>query len=64
MGRHSYNYTNKHITNPISRSKLSDVNNLYTGSLANWLAMLSYSQFTFKELADGTALSIIKKYHE
>ena len=53
----------RHITNSVTKNKLSEINNLYTGPLANWLAMLSYSQFTFDELIDGTALEIIKKYH-
>lgn len=53
----------RHITNPITKNKLSDINNLYTGPLAEWLAMLSYSQFTFDELVNGTALKAIKKYH-
>ena len=53
----------KHITNPVTVNKLSDVNNLYRGNLANWLAMLSYSQFTKKELLDGTAVKLVKKYN-
>ena len=53
----------KHISNPVSRSSLSDINNLYRGPLANWLAMLSYSQFTYDELIDGTAVKILRKYH-
>jgi hypothetical protein len=53
----------RHITNSVTKNKLSEINNLYTGPLAEWLAMLSYSQFTFDELIDGTALEIIKKYH-
>lgn len=53
----------KHITNPVSRNKLSDINDLYKGPLATWLSMLSYSQFTYDELLDGTALDIIQKYH-
>jgi hypothetical protein len=53
----------KHITNSVTRSQISDINNLYKGSLAEWLAMLSYSQFTYKELIDGTAASLVKKYH-
>jgi hypothetical protein len=52
-----------HISNPVTRNKLSDINNLYKGNLANWLAVLSYSQFTYDELINGTAISIIKKYH-
>ena len=53
----------RHITNPVSKNKISDINNLYRGPLANWLALLSYSQFTYEELVDGTAVDIIKKYH-
>jgi hypothetical protein len=53
----------KHITNPISRNKLSDINNLYRPNLSNWLCMLSYSQFTYQELVNGTAIDIVRKYH-
>jgi hypothetical protein len=53
----------RHITNPVTKNKLSDVNDLYRGSLAQWLSMLSYSQFTYDELIDGTAGDIVKKYH-
>lgn len=54
----------KHVTNPVTVNKLSDVNNLYRGRIADWLCMLSYSQFTYDELIDGTALKVLKKYHE
>lgn len=53
----------KHITNSISRNKLSDINNLVKPHLANWLSMLSYSQFTYDELINGSAVDIIRKYH-
>lgn len=53
----------RHITNSVSRNKLSDINNLYRPHLASWLCMLSYSQFTYEELMDGTALRLVKKYH-
>ena len=53
----------KHITNPVTRNKLSDINDLYYGNLGSWLAMLSYSQFTKEELMNGTAKRIIDKYH-
>jgi len=53
----------KHITNPVSKSSLSDINDLYRPHLANWLCMLSYSQFTYEELINGVAVNIIKKYH-
>lgn len=54
----------KHITNSVSKNSLSDINTLYRGPLANWLAMLSYSQFTYEELIDGTAVNILRTYHE
>jgi len=53
----------KHITNPVSRKNLSDINDLYRPNLSVWLSSLSYSQFTYNELIDGTAVEIIKKYH-
>jgi hypothetical protein len=53
----------KHISNPVTRNKLSDINNLYRGNIANWLAMLSYSQFTYDELIEGTAIRILKTYY-
>lgn len=54
----------RHITNTISRKNLSDINNLYRPNLASWLCMLSYSQFTYEELLDGTALNLYKQFHE
>jgi hypothetical protein len=53
----------RHVSNPVTVNKLSDVNNLFRGNLANWLTYLSYSQFTKQELLDGTAVEIVKKYH-
>lgn len=53
----------RHITNPVSRNSLSDINNLHRPPLAQWLSMLSYSQFTFDELTNGKAFEIVKKYH-
>ena len=53
----------RHITNPVTKSKLSDINDLYYGNIAPWLSMLSYSQFTKDELMNGTAKRIIEKYH-
>lgn len=54
----------KHISNPVTVSKLSDINSLYRGPLGNWLAWLTYNQFTFDELINGTAVNLIKKYNE
>jgi hypothetical protein len=53
----------RHITTPVSRSKLSDINNLARPHLARWLCAVSYSQFTKEELYDGTAIKILRKYH-
>jgi hypothetical protein len=53
----------KHITNPVTRQHLSDINNLYRPNLAQWLSSVSYSQFTYEELIDGTAVEIMRKYH-
>lgn len=53
----------KHISNPVTVNSLDKVNELYTGSLGDWLAYLSYSQFTFEELMNGKAIEIIKRYH-
>ena len=52
----------KHITNPVSSNKLSDIENLQRPHLARWLCALSYSQFTMDELYDGTAFRCINKY--
>lgn len=52
-----------HITNPVTRNKLSDINDLYYGDISKWLCMLSYSQFTKEELMNGTAKRIVSKYH-
>jgi hypothetical protein len=54
---------NKHISQPVARTAISDINNLYRGPIGNWLCALSYSQFTKKEMFNGTALALIKKYH-
>lgn len=53
----------RHITTPVSRSKLSDINNLARPHLARWLCAVSYSQFTKDELYNGTAIKILRKYH-
>jgi hypothetical protein len=53
----------KHVSNAVTRNSLAQINDLYYGPLGNWLAWLSYCQFTYDELMDGTALEIIKEYH-
>jgi len=52
-----------HISNLVSRRNISDINNLYKGDLAKWLAMLSYCQFTYEELITGVASDIAKTYY-
>jgi hypothetical protein len=53
----------KHISNPVTVNQLSDINSLYTGPLGNWLSWLTYNQFTYDELLDGTAVKLIGKYN-
>jgi hypothetical protein len=53
----------KHVSNTVTRNDLSQINDLYYGSLGDWLAWLSYCQFTYDEFMDGTALRIVKEYH-
>jgi hypothetical protein len=53
----------KHVSNAVTRNNLSQINDLYYGPLGDWLAWLSYCQFTFDELMDGTALDIVRQYH-
>jgi len=52
----------KHITNPVTRNRVKDINNLFYGNLAQWLCMLSYQQFTKEELMNGTAIKLLRKY--
>jgi hypothetical protein len=54
---------NRHITSPIARTQVSDINNLYRGPIGDWLCALTYSQFTKKEMQNGVAWKIIEKYH-
>jgi hypothetical protein len=53
----------KHVSNLVTRNSLTQINDLYYGPLGDWLSWLSYCQFTYDELMDGTALTIIKEYH-
>lgn len=53
----------KHISNPISVNSIDKINNLVRPNIASWLAMLSYSQFTFDELLNGKALECLLEYH-
>lgn len=53
----------KHVSNPVTVNNLDQINNLYRGELGNWLAWLSYNQFTYEELMNGFATRTIKTYH-
>ena len=53
----------KHITNAVATNTISEINQLSRPNLAQWLCMLSYSQFTYEELVDGTAYNIVQRYH-
>jgi hypothetical protein len=53
----------KHITSTVARTKLEDVNDLYRGSIGDWLCELTHSQYTFEEICNGQALGMFKKYH-
>ena len=52
-----------HVSSPIARNSLSDINDLYCGPIGDWLCALSYSQFTKQEMFNGTALKIMSKFH-
>lgn len=54
---------NKHVSNSVTRNSIEQVNDLYYGPLGDWLTWLSYCQFTYDELMDGTALDIVREYH-
>lgn len=53
----------RHVTNPIAGSKISDLLHLNRPHLGEWLCMLSYSQFTYEELISGRAIELVKHYH-
>jgi hypothetical protein len=53
----------KHITSSVARTQLEDINNLYRGSIGDWLCELTHSQYTFEEICNGQALNMFKKYH-
>jgi hypothetical protein len=52
----------RHITNSVARDKLAEIENLYRGDIERWLTMVSYSQYTYDELCNGTAVGIVKEY--
>jgi hypothetical protein len=52
----------RHITNSVSKNNLSDIEDPYKGDIEPWLRAISYNQFTFEELKNGTAINLIKQY--
>ena len=54
---------NTHITAPVSRNNLADIDNLYRGDLGNWLCALSYHQFTKEEMFNGTAVKLMQEFY-
>jgi hypothetical protein len=52
-----------HISSAVSRWDLGDINNLYRGDIGDWLCRLSYSQFTEKEMCDGTAWEAARRFY-
>lgn len=53
----------QHVSAPVARTQISDINDLYRGPIGEWLCALSYSQFTKNEMLNGTAIKIIRKFH-
>lgn len=49
-----------HITRSISVNNVNSVNNLKYPDLKNWLKLVSYSQYTIDEIANGTARQILE----
>lgn len=52
----------RHITNSVGCQDINYIEKLYRGDIHSWLCMLSYNQFTFEELCNGTALNIMETY--
>ena len=53
----------KHITLPVARNNIKQINNLYRGDVSQWLCYLSYSQFTTEEIYNGVAKKIVETWH-
>jgi len=53
----------QHVTTPVARTEIRHIHDLYRGALGNWLCALTYSQFTKRELENGAAWKILRRYH-
>ena len=53
----------QHISAPVARTNLAQINNLYRGPIGNWLCALTYSQWTLAEMQSGLAVKMTQRYH-
>lgn len=53
----------QHISRPVARTNLAEINDLYRGPIGNWLCALTYSQWTLAEMQSGLAVKMIQRYH-
>ena len=52
----------QHISQPVARTSIQQIDDLYRGPIGNWLCALTYNQFTMDEIRDGTAVKLLEKY--
>lgn len=53
----------QHISRPVARTGLHQINDLYRGPIGDWLCALTYSQWTLAEMRSGLAVKMIRRYH-
>ena len=53
----------QHISAPVARDNLANINDLYRGPIGDWLCALTYSQWTLAEMRSGLAVKMIRRYH-
>jgi hypothetical protein len=53
----------QHISSPVARTEITDIDNLYRGPIGDWLCALSYCQFTKTEMLNGTAVKFTRKFY-
>ena len=53
----------QHISRPVARDNLANINDLYRGPIGDWLCALTYSQWTLAEMRSGLAVKMIRRYH-
>jgi hypothetical protein len=52
----------RHVSTPVARTSIAEIDNLYRGPIGDWLCALSYSQYTESEILNGTAIKFIRKH--